>query len=118
MAPTAKPPAKPAKKHAEPKPKPTATPAPRILSYSLSETNFHPGDLVHGSANATLNVASIEVRIDGYSISMDKVAPGRFTLSYTVPNYPFFVRGPISILVIARNTQGAATTETLSGALE
>jgi len=118
MAPTAKPPAKPAKKHAEPKPKPTATPAPRILSYSLSETNFHPGDRVFGSANATLNVASIEVRIDGYSISMDKVGPGRFTLSYTVPNYPFFVRGPISILVIARNTQGAATTETLSGALE
>jgi len=49
---------------------------------------------------------------------MDKVGPGHFTLSYTVPNYPFFVRGPISILVIARDTQGAATTKTLSGNLE
>ena len=102
----------------KPKPAPTATPAPRILSYSLSERNFHPGDRVYGSALATLNVASIEVRIDGYSISMDKVGPGRFTLQYTVPDYPFFARGPISILVIARDTQGAATTETLSGNLE
>ncbi len=100
------------------KPVPTATPAPRILSYSLSERNFHPGDHVYGSALATLNVASIEVRIDGYSMSMDKIGPGRFTLDYTVPNYPFFVRGPISILVIARNTQGAETTKTLSGSLQ
>ena len=58
------------------------------------------------------------MRIDGYSMSMDKIGPGRFTLDYTVPNYPFFVRGPISILVIARNTQGAETTKTLSGSLQ
>ncbi len=84
----------------------------------MSERNFHPGDHVYGTALATLNVASIEVRIAGYSMSMDKIGPGRFTLSYTVPNYPFFVRGPISILVIARTTQGAATSETISGSLQ
>jgi len=58
------------------------------------------------------------VRIGGYSVPMVKNAPGHFSLSYTVPYYPWFVRGGITIVMIARNVQGVQSTRTLTGNLQ
>jgi len=59
------------------------------------------------------NVASVEVRVAGYSMNMSKVGIGRFALMYTVPSVPFFFNGTYSLQVIARNTRGDQAQRTL-----
>lgn len=61
-----------------------------------------------GTVETSSNVASVEARIAGYSSSMRKVGVGRFSLSYRVPNLPFFLHRTYTIEVIARNTRGDA----------
>ena len=80
--------------------------APKILAVAMSETTVHRGDHVSGSVITTSNVASVQARIGGYAMPLDKVGVGRFALTYTV-NVPWFVRGNFDLHVIATNTAGA-----------
>lgn len=79
---------------------------PRILSMSLSTPVAHGGQVVSGTVQTSSNVASVEARIGGYSSSLQKVGVGTFTMSYRVPNLPFFLHRTYNIEVIARNTRG------------
>jgi hypothetical protein len=83
--------------------------APRILDVALSETTVWPGDRVSASVVTSSNVASVEMRIGGYAVSLVKVGVGRFALAYTIGPLPFFVRGNFTMQVIARNTRGDVT---------
>ena len=88
----------------------TADAAPQILDVAVNETTVQPGDRVVGRVVTTSNVASVEARIGGYAVSLVKVGVGRFELTYTVGQLPFFVRGSFTMQVIARNTRGDAVT--------
>jgi hypothetical protein len=80
--------------------------APKILGVAMSETTVHRGDRVSGSVVTTSNVASVQARIGGYAMTLEKIGVGRFALTYTV-NVPWFIRGNFALHVIATNTSGA-----------
>jgi hypothetical protein len=85
---------------------------PEILTFSISATTVHPGDVLSGSVTASSNVASVEVRVAGYSYNMSKTAPGEFSLAVTVPSVPRMFRRTYPLVAIARNTRGDATQRT------
>ncbi len=115
--PSAAPSSEPSNAPATPATEPTATPVviaapndpPRILFFAISAQVVHPGDILSGSVTASSNVASVEVRVAGYSYPMVKTGPGRFVLSATVPNVPVIFRRTYPLVAIARNTRGDAT---------
>ncbi len=82
---------------------------PQILSFSISATLVHPGDVLSGSVTASSNVASVEVRVAGYSYGMTKTAPGQFSLAVTIPDVPKMFRKTYPLVAIARNTRGDST---------
>ncbi|HTX59706.1 MAG TPA: hypothetical protein VMH02_08490 [Verrucomicrobiae bacterium] len=90
---------------------PPAAP-PEIIALELRSRVVHPGERVVGRVVASSNVASVEVRIGGYSIAMEKTGVGRFALSYVVPDVPF-LRGTFVMQVIARNSGGASVERSL-----
>jgi hypothetical protein len=92
-----------------PQPAATIDPPPRIVDVSLSERTVHSGDRVVGRIQTSLNTASVEARIGGYSLNLTKVGAGRFAVNYTVPWIPFFMHGKYDMTVIARNTEGIQT---------
>jgi len=61
----------------------------------------------------TSNVASVQARIGGYAVTLQKVGVGRFELTYTVGQLPWFVHGNFAMQVIARNTLGKTATRTV-----
>ncbi len=91
---------------------PIASPqaAPRIIAMSLSSPVVSGGEIVHGTVQTSSNVASVEVRLAGYSMSLPKVGVGKFALSYKVPSLPPMLHRTYDILVIARNAEGDATS--------
>jgi hypothetical protein len=87
--------------------------APRILSVAVDKTTVTSGDRVHGTVLTSSNVASVEARVAGYGISLNKIGVGRFSLAYTLGNLPFFVRGTYAMQIIARNARGDQTQQSL-----
>lgn len=101
-------------------PTPSATPIalppdapPQILSVDINETTVHAGDTVSGMVVTSSNVASVEVRVATYGMSLAKVGVGRFALQYTLGALPFFVHGTYQMRIIARNARGDAAQQTL-----
>lgn len=107
-------------------PSPTPTPAPTptilmlppdappyILWYSISSKRPRAGEIVWGIVLTSSNVASVEIRVGGYSFNLPKEATGRFEGKYRVPRIPFFVSHRFTMRIIARNTAGKATEEDL-----
>ncbi|MBV8372971.1 MAG: hypothetical protein JOY69_06895 [Candidatus Eremiobacteraeota bacterium] len=86
---------------------------PRILSVAVDKTTVSSGDRVSGVVLTSSNVASVEVRVGGYGVSLNKVGVGRFNLLYTLGNLPFFVHGNFEMRIIARNPRGDATEQSL-----
>lgn len=80
---------------------------PQILSYELSSSVVSPGQTLSGRVYTSSNVASVEARVAGYSISMAKTGVGAFSVAYTVPNIPVFFRKTYTLSIIACNTAGA-----------
>lgn len=74
---------------------------------------MHSGDTVSGTVITSSNVASVEVRVASYGMSLAKVGVGRFALQYTLGSLPFFVHGTYEMKVIARNTRGDAAEQTV-----
>ena len=88
--------------------------APQILWYQFVPSTPHAGDAVTGVVLTSSNVASVELRIGGYSINLPKIDVGQFKGSYSVPRLPFFMSHQIAILIIARNTAGVEAQTSLS----
>lgn len=84
-------------------------PPPQIVSMSMSRSSARRGDVVRGTVIATDNTASVEVRVGGYGMTMQKTGPTTFVCSYRVPWLPFFLHRTWTVRVIARNTAGVAT---------
>jgi hypothetical protein len=100
-----------------PSPAPTAVrlppqAAPRILGVDLSATATHPGQTVYGTVTVTSNVASVELRIGTYGVTMQKTGVGRFSLAFPVDGLPFFLRRTYTVHVIARNAAGDSDERT------
>ena len=74
---------------------------------------MHPGDTVSGSVVTSSNVASVQARIGGYAMNLEKTGVGRFALTYTVALLPWFIRGTFSMRVIASNTRGDTVERTI-----
>ena len=70
----------------------------------------HAGDVVTGTVLASSNVASVELRIGGYSLNSTKTDVGHFEWSFTVPQLPFYAPHDFALQIIARNTAGVAAT--------
>jgi len=85
---------------------------PQILAFSISSSTVSPGDTLSGSVTASSNVASVEVRVAGFSYNMTKTSPGVFELAVTVPSVPRMFRRTYPLVAIARNTRGDATQRT------
>jgi hypothetical protein len=103
--------------NASPAPVPVATPAvvmlppdalPQILWIGLSSTTPHAGDPLAITVLASSNVASVELRVGGYGVSMNKTDVGHFESTTQVPSLPFFMNHNVTLQIIARNSAGIA----------
>ncbi|MFN2450463.1 MAG: hypothetical protein ABR508_11860 [Candidatus Baltobacteraceae bacterium] len=83
---------------------------PRILAVTLSSPVARAGQVVSGTVETSSNVASVEARIQGYSMALSKTGVGRFGVSYTVPKLPLFLHKTYLIQLIARNTAGVSVS--------
>ncbi|MGC1380933.1 MAG: hypothetical protein WA814_07905, partial [Candidatus Baltobacteraceae bacterium] len=86
---------------------------PKIVSVTISETTVHPGDRVVGNVVTSSNVASVEARIGGYGLRLEKTGVGRFAIAYRVLPMPWFLHGNYNLEVIARNPRGDAVARTI-----
>ncbi len=80
--------------------------APAILQIVLPDRAVDSGQVVHASVYATSNTASVEARIYGFGMPLERVGVGRFRLVYRVPSLPFFLKRAWPVQVIARNVDG------------
>lgn len=84
--------------------------APVIVAYTLSTTVLYAGENVTGSVVTSTNVASVELRIEPYSLNLPRTDFGEFGISFQVPSIPWMVRrGGYTLRLIARNASGDAT---------
>lgn len=74
---------------------------------------MHSGDTVSGMVVTSSNVASVEVRVASYGMTLSKVGVGRFALQYTLGALPFFVHGTYQMKIIARNARGDTAQQSL-----
>jgi len=84
--------------------------APRILKIVVSATTVYGGDTVSGYVRTSSNVASVELRVGGFSMPVPKSGVGQFQLTYKVPSLPFFLHRTYPMEIIARNTRGDRAT--------
>jgi hypothetical protein len=88
--------------------------APQLQWISLSSTTPRAGDTLAVLVLASSNVASVELRVGGYGMSMNKTDVGRFESTSQVPKLPFFMNHNVTLQVIARNTAGVATEQDIA----
>jgi hypothetical protein len=98
--------------HVGPTPPPHGYPA--IKSFSISTTQIRPGRAVHGDVIVTDNVNYVEARVDYRAVAMHEEAPGRFSLTYTVPWWlPPWLRHGYTLQIIARSVDGVETSRSI-----
>jgi len=89
-------------------------PRPRIFTVDVSTRDFRAGQTVVGHVTTSYDVASVEARVGGYSSVLNKRGAGDFALNYRLPGFiPWFVHRKWVLRVIARTTEGVATTREL-----
>ena len=97
--------------HVGPTPPPHGYPA--IKSVDLP-AEIHAGRPVRGTVETSENVTYVEARIDYRSLAMHEVAPGKFSVSYTVPWWlPPWVRHGYTLQIIARSIDGVETSRAI-----
>lgn len=79
---------------------------PQIVAVELSDPVFRSGETVSGTVITSTNVAAVDVRVANQDRRLPQTAPGIFSMSYTLPKIPFFLRGTYTAHVIAQNTAG------------
>ncbi len=82
--------------------------APRIVEIWLSKTEFAPGERIAGRVVTTTNVASLEIRVEGYGRVIPRSDFGRFEGTVAVPKLPSFLRRAFALQILARNAGGVA----------
>jgi hypothetical protein len=94
-APTAAPPA-------------AATPSgPRIYSVRTTPTVVHGGDSVVWDVHTTPDVVKVVARTSLYALTLNRVAPGHFVLSFAIPSgVPSFFHGNYNLDVAAGTSSG------------
>jgi hypothetical protein len=94
---------------------PLAAPSeqPRIVSVWLSKTEFLPGERVAARIITTTNVASLEIRVEGYGRVLPRTDFGRFEGALTVPQLPAFLHRAFTLQILARNAGGVAAKTTV-----
>jgi hypothetical protein len=98
--------------HVGPTPPPHGYPA--IKSFTISTTQIRPGRAVHGDVVTSENVHYVEARVDYREVAMHEDAPGRFSLSYTVPWWlPPWLRRGYTLQIIARSVDGVETSRSI-----
>jgi hypothetical protein len=105
-----------------PTPEPTplvlpATAPPQIVDVHLNQNVIHSGDTISGWVVTSTNVATVEVRMAGYSFTVPRTDFGRFAMSYQAPRIPWFAHGNYTAQIIARNVNGATAERDLPIAL-
>jgi hypothetical protein len=91
---------------------------PRILAVAFSAAVVRGGETVVGRVRTTSNVASVEVRVVGFSTVMTRRGVGEFSVKYPVPVLPPWLHRTYPVEVIARNVDGVRETRTLEITLE
>ena len=87
---------------------------PAIKSFTISTTDVHPGRAVRGAVETTPNVHYVEARVDYRAVPMHEDAPGRFSLTYTVPWWlPPWLRHGYTLQIIARSVDGVETSRAI-----
>jgi hypothetical protein len=87
---------------------------PQILWVQLSSTTPQAGDMLSVVVLTSSNVASVELRVAGYSASLAKTDVGHFEGSSRVPHIPFFLSHNVTLQIIGRNTAGSAVEQDLA----
>jgi hypothetical protein len=98
--------------HVGPTPPPHGYPA--IKSFTISTTQIRPGRAVRGDVVTSENVHYVEARVDYREVPMREEAPGKFSLSYTVPWWlPPWLRRGYTLQIVARSVDGVETSRTI-----
>lgn len=94
--------------HVGPTPPPHGFPA--IKTVAISTTEVRAGRPVHGTVETSDNVHYVEARIDYRAVAMHEDAPGKFSITYTVPWWlPPWLRHGYTLQIIARSVDGVET---------
>jgi len=94
--------------HVGPTPPPHGYPA--IKAVSIPTADIYAGRPFHGSVETSNNVHYVEARVDYRNVAMHEDAPGRFSLTYTVPWWlPPWLRHGYTLQIIARSVDGVET---------
>jgi hypothetical protein len=87
---------------------------PVIYSVNLAPQSAAAGEVVSGSVITSSNVASVVATVGGVTAGVPKVGVGRFALSYRLPSFiPLPLHGTYTIVVVARNVDGVATSRAI-----
>ncbi len=89
----------------------------RIVSVSLSSTEFHPGDLVSGRVVTTSNAAAVTAQVGTIRVGVPRVAIGHFILSLQLPYSPL-PAGPQKLIISAVRKDGARATRVVDVRLD
>lgn len=87
---------------------------PQIVRISLRSASVTSGETVRAFVYTTSNTASVEARLYGYSMPLQRVGVGHFLLVYTVPEIPSYLKRSWPVQVIARNADGAVASKQLT----
>lgn len=87
---------------------------PRILAINISSLEISSGDTVTGSVETTSNVASVEARIAGWSMSIPRTRVGHFETTGQVPDLTWIAKGTYTLEIIARNADGVKAQRDLA----
>jgi len=81
---------------------------PQIKTFEISTTDIRPGRAVHGSVETTDNVHYVEARVEYRNVAMHEDAPGKFSITYTVPWWipPWLRHRGYTLQIIARSVDG------------
>lgn len=86
---------------------------PRIFSMDISDDAPTSGEAVSGKVVTTTNVAGVTVSVAGISMGMHRQDAGIFTLTYTVPRLPFFLKRWYTLQVTATTADGRTAGSSL-----
>ena len=87
--------------------------APRIFSVEISDDTPASGEHVSGKVVTTTNVAAVHASLEGISIGFQRQDAGVFTVSYTVPHIPFFLKRGYTLEITAQTAGGRTATAQL-----
>jgi len=87
---------------------------PQILAVQMSDYVLHSGERISGTVVTSTNVTAVEIHLGGRTARLPQASPGVFSVSYRMPNIPFFMRGRYTGQIVALNAAGARAQRDIS----